>query len=276
MENKNINDILNFQVDMVKKQNPCNTFFYAGLVGSQNYKMDSLTSDVDCKAIFLPSKWELILNKQSINREYKNETGIVLAKELRDMVNIYKKCNINFLESLFTDYFCYNPIFENEIFQLREYGDMLVKSNPLRIAEIIFNIFINKEKSLYKETPSTKDDIDKFGYSLKNLHHMVRIYFFMYDLFFNNDLDFKASLVPSFDLAKDVIYPYKYNPMKLAMVENIREAFKNNMSELFDSIKAKYDTSFWSKQSQIAMKKTNTYLDYFCYKILNDYFKEVQ
>lgn len=89
------------------------------LYGSQNYNTDTPTSDVDTKAIYIPSLKELAF-KQPVSKE------LVLpnsehceVKDIREMVKHFKKQNINFIEVLFTKHYIVNPKYEalwNEYF----------------------------------------------------------------------------------------------------------------------------------------------------------------
>lgn len=81
--------------------------------GSMNYGTYSYpTSDVDTKAIYVPTFDELIFNRP-ISKEYQLENGEhIEVKDIREMVNMWRKQNINFLEILFTDYHYINPKYQ--------------------------------------------------------------------------------------------------------------------------------------------------------------------
>ena len=80
--------------------------------GSQNYGIDTEDSDVDTKAILIPSLRELCLEKP-VSRELRLENGEHCeVKDIREMVKMFEKQNINFLEILYTDYYWVNPKYE--------------------------------------------------------------------------------------------------------------------------------------------------------------------
>lgn len=80
------------------------------LYGSQNYNIDTANSDIDVKAIYIPSTKEAILYKNRLSKELHDEKGQHCEiKDIREMCNMYKKQNINFLETLFTEYRWDNP-----------------------------------------------------------------------------------------------------------------------------------------------------------------------
>ena len=73
------------------------------LQGSQNYKLDNEQSDIDTKAIVLPTFDDFIDNRPAVSTKLivgNNEQMDV--KDIRVMFEVLKKSNINFLEILFT------------------------------------------------------------------------------------------------------------------------------------------------------------------------------
>ena len=88
-----------------KEENIVGIFAY----GSQNYGVATETSDWDTKAIIVPSYEELVL-RPPVSREIhlENEEHCEV-KDIREMVNMFKKQNINFIEILFTKYKWINP-----------------------------------------------------------------------------------------------------------------------------------------------------------------------
>ena len=84
------------------------------LYGSQNYGVDLPTSDVDTKAVFIPTFEQLVLDKKMVNHEIHLENGEHCeVMDVRHIVNEFRKQNINFVEVLFTDHFIVNPQFED-------------------------------------------------------------------------------------------------------------------------------------------------------------------
>lgn len=82
------------------------------LYGSQNYQCDLEDSDIDTKAIYVPSKEEAIFDKIRI-KEYKLPNGEHCElMDVRHFVNNLKKQNINFVEVLYTDYYWLNPVYD--------------------------------------------------------------------------------------------------------------------------------------------------------------------
>ena len=68
--------------------------------GSMNYGLMTENSDVDTKVIYIPTVEDLILGG-SVSKELHIDDEHAEVKDLRNMVNMWKKQNINFLEILF-------------------------------------------------------------------------------------------------------------------------------------------------------------------------------
>lgn len=110
-------------------------FCFCALYGSQNYGLNSETSDVDVKVAFLPSAQDVLLapKRQAMTLTKEGSTdNTTLAKDLRDVFLEFYKQNLNFLEVLATPYFDasheFKPVFEelrahsNEVARYYERG----------------------------------------------------------------------------------------------------------------------------------------------------------
>lgn len=75
------------------------------LYGSQNYKVDLPTSDVDTKAIYLPSYEEILFDPPKVKEYHLPNGEHCELMDIRHLIANFKKQNINFLEILFTDYY---------------------------------------------------------------------------------------------------------------------------------------------------------------------------
>ena len=94
-------------------------FCFCALYGSQNYNLNSDTSDVDVKVAFLPSAQDVLLapKRQAMTLAKEGSTdNTTLAKDLRDVFLEFYKQNLNFLEVLTTPWFHtsleFKPVFE--------------------------------------------------------------------------------------------------------------------------------------------------------------------
>lgn len=83
------------------------------LYGSQNYNTDTENSDVDTKALIVPTKADAILNPKWYVKEYHLPNGEHCeVMDIRHWVAQLYKQNINFVETLFTEYFWINPKYQ--------------------------------------------------------------------------------------------------------------------------------------------------------------------
>lgn len=150
-------------------------YMYAGLYGSQNYYLDTEDSDVDAKAIVVPSLGDLI-NGDEVSTSYGSpKEGLVDVKDIRIMFTQFLKMNVNFLEILFTKVFATNSFFFKEIVNLRGLRDDIVASDIKRLAQSNFGMMKGKMVKLTKLTPATEDEINKYGYSGKEACHIIRM-----------------------------------------------------------------------------------------------------
>ena len=92
--------------------------------GSMNYNLFTEKSDVDTKAIYIPSFDELIL-KKPISKELRLENGEHCeVKDIRLMFQMWKKQNVNFLELFETPYNWINLIYKDtweKIYNIRKF-----------------------------------------------------------------------------------------------------------------------------------------------------------
>ena len=136
---------------------------YIGLYGSQNYNLADEQSDIDAKAIVLPSLKDIIFRKTT-STVIQFETGEVDVKDLITYYSVVKKGNFNFIESLQTDYF----IGDKKIREMFEGIKTNLKS--------IYGAMLEKRKALTHEYPSKVKEFKKWGFDPKQLHHIMRLY----------------------------------------------------------------------------------------------------
>lgn len=154
------------------------------LQGSQNYDLDYEDSDIDTKALVLPSVDDIILGGKKVSLTKVLETNEHIdIKDIRLMFDNFLKQNINFLEILFSKYSYVNPIY-------KEYMDILINNREeiaaydnYRGLNCAVGMSFQKYKALEHPYPSIKDKIDEYGYDGKQLHHMIRLDEFIHRYF---------------------------------------------------------------------------------------------
>lgn len=102
------------------------------LYGSQNYQIDTEDSDVDVQVIYVPSLREVFANKSPKSEERILPSGShIVIKDIRLMIDMWKKANINFVEILFTNYHLINPMYKEFFIQLEEKREEIARYNPV-------------------------------------------------------------------------------------------------------------------------------------------------
>ena len=146
------------------------------LQGSQNYGLDYEGSDIDTKLIITPTFKEIAMNHKAISTTHvrANDEHIDF-KDIRLYIQTFRKQNLNFLEILFTPYSIINPMYEKEWKRLVEHREEIARYNLHQAIKSMKGVAYNKFEQMEKDTPSHGEDIVKFGYSPKELHHLLRV-----------------------------------------------------------------------------------------------------
>lgn len=158
--------------------------FAIALQGSQNYKLDIYTdeykSDVDTKAIILPSFDDFCCGASPISHTHERENKEHIdLKDIRVIFETFKKQNVNFVEILFSDFFIVPEKYSKYWRQLQDLAEDLVHCHPSQTLKTMAGLSGEKKKALCHPYPTIKYKIDKWGYDGKQLHHIIRINEFM-------------------------------------------------------------------------------------------------
>lgn len=135
---------------------------YIGLYGSQNYNVDDELSDIDCKAIILPTLHDIIFRKVT-SKTIECENGAIDVKDLITFYDVIKKGNFSYIESIDTEY----SIGDKKI------KEMFGQFRP-NLKSIIGAMY-EKRKALTHEYPSKKTEFEKWGFDPKQYHHILRL-----------------------------------------------------------------------------------------------------
>lgn len=170
----NIEHQLHTHLDEVRKfgHHP----IYIALAGSQNYDLANEDSDVDTKAIVVPTLRDLALNKQPVSATIKFDSGEQCdVKDIRLMFKNFKKQNINFLEILFTDYFYAEEAYSDLILNLRKNAEVIAHYDPFVALKCMCGMAKEKFNKMEHISPASEEKIKQFGYDSKQLHHIARL-----------------------------------------------------------------------------------------------------
>ena len=204
---------------------------YIAIQGSPNYNLDIYTdkykSDVDTKAIILPSIEDFIKNAKPVS------TTIILpneehcdVKDIRIMFDTFKKQNINFLEILFSEWNMVNDYYAEEFLPILQNREKIARLNFNQALRCIVGMSKEKLNALEHPYPNCIDDIEKYGYSRKQLHHIVRMNDFIKK--YVSGKSYKECLIPD---DAEYLIDIKVNPMDLGKA---RELANNKDDETYD------------------------------------------
>lgn len=201
---------------------------YVALYGSQNYKMDTPTSDHDFKAVVMPSLNDVALAKNPVSKTLEFGDGLVDVKDVRCMIDCWKKQNPNFMELLFTKWFWVNPAYEAFLW-FRENAERIAHADEGRAITAMLGMMKEKQHALRHDYPAQHDVIEKYGYAAKQLSHVLRLRLMMEEFF---EKDYSEILVPSETAAHGMVacksYEIVYSPefAQLLADENVDAAEK--------------------------------------------------
>lgn len=170
----NIEHQLHIHLDEVRKfgHHP----IYIALAGSQNYDLANEDSDVDTKAIVVPTLRDLALNKQPVSTTIKFDNGEQCdVKDIRLMFQNFKKQNINFLEILFTQHYLADAEFNDLFLTLRARAEEIAHYKPFVALKCMGGMAKEKFNKMEHISPTSEEKIKQFGYDPKQLHHIARL-----------------------------------------------------------------------------------------------------
>lgn len=147
--------------------------------GSMNYGLyiqdEDYRSDVDTKAIVLPTLDDLVSGTKMTSKTYDLDGEHIDVKDIRIFVELWKKTNPAYLEILFTKYRVINDKYRIYIKPILEMADDIVEMNYPRLAKCISGMSKEKVFAMEHPYPSLLDKIEKYHYDPKQLHHIIRL-----------------------------------------------------------------------------------------------------
>ena len=174
---KHINDCLKSAYDILEVRGY--ELLGVFLFGSQNYECDTEYSDVDIKAIVIPTVEQMITGNIEIKTTIKTDFGEITVFDIHHMHSYLKKQNVNFLEILFTKYSIMNDKYTDiyrPMFILKEDISIL---NTYRAMHALHGNFLNKWDKVLKAVTSNEEVVNKYGYDNKALADCMRYLEFM-------------------------------------------------------------------------------------------------
>lgn len=219
--------------------------------GSMNYGLfideEEYKSDVDTKAIVLPTLDDLISGSKMKSTKYDLDGEQIDVKDIRVMVDMWKKSNPAYLEILFTKYKVINPLYEKFINDIIKMGNDIVKMNFPQLAKCISGMSKEKVIAMEHPYPSLLDKIEKFGYNPKQLHHIIRLNRLIIEVFCCN-VPFGEAIEIDDKRIKEYLINVKkgYLPLEKAREKAIH--YDNDTKEIKEKVLEEYkDFEFNSK-----------------------------
>ena len=150
------------------------------LQGSQNYKLDYESSDIDTKAIVLPSFSDFVLTHKPVSTTHVMENDEhVDFKDIRLMFECIRKQNVNFIEILFTPYCIINPLYTDLFQSVLDAREDIARYNNYAGMSCLLGMALEKQHAMEHPYPAALAKIEQFGYDPKQLHHALRMREFM-------------------------------------------------------------------------------------------------
>ena len=209
---------------------------FIALQGSQNYGLDiyndEYQSDVDTKAVILPSFEDFVRNKTPISTTIVLENNEHIdVKDIRVMLDTYKKQNINYIETLFTKYKIINSKYMDLVEPLFEYREEIAHLNVNQALRCMAGMSMEKLKAMEHPYPTIKDKIEKYGYDPKQLHHIVRMNQFIHK--YASGKSYDKCLIPTQE-EKDYLLNIKLGKYDLETARIIAEISDGNTKTIKD------------------------------------------
>jgi len=103
------------------------------------------------------------------------------VKDIRLYWDCLRKQNINFVELLFTRYFNVNPLYMAPWAKMLEARERIARYNTHAAVRCMKGMALEKRKALTHPYPAKESVLKEFGYDPKQLHHILRIHWFLED-----------------------------------------------------------------------------------------------
>jgi hypothetical protein len=203
------------------------------LQGSQNYNLSYAGSDIDTKAILIPSFEDFVLNRKPVSTTLvKEDNSHIDLKDIRLMHECFRKQNINFIEILFTRYRYLNPEYAKLYQPMFDNNERIAHYNNYAAVNCIAGMVYEKHKAMEHPYPTLKDKIEKYGYDNKQLHHILRCEEFLKR--YINGVPYAECLIPT--------RPQTLIDVKASYIYSLEEARKIADSCMFitKDVKQKY------------------------------------
>lgn len=209
------------------------------LQGSQNYNLDiyeeDYMSDVDTKCLIIPTLDSLIKGVTMVSTKYDFEGEQIDVKDIRVMMEMWKKQNQSYLEILFTDYKIINPKYQILLKEIFDMKDDIVKMNVSQLARCISGMSKEKVVALEHEYPSTATKIQQYGYDPKQLASIIRLAHLIENIF-KKDMDFKSAIWYKKAKTRNYMLDIKRGKVSLEEARKLATRYDERISRLKNKV----------------------------------------
>lgn len=235
------------------------------LYGSQNYDLDTEDSDIDVKAILLPSLDDMIQNKSPISTNIEYENGLIELKDIREFYKTIKKGNPAYLEVLVSDYrYGEGELYKTfeETFCNKNLIDSYVQSIADRFYNACYGMMLQKQKALTHPYPSIQHKIDQYGFDSKQLHHIIRLYNIILETYYN--FGYSEAIIPNY-FTRDLM-------MQIKDMSYFTKSYEENIQDAKDIAKA-YISRVEVYRPEYSSKETSSIIEKSLYNTMNKIIK---
>lgn len=229
------------------------------LQGSQNYNLSTAKSDIDTRCVIVPSFKEIINSSQPKSITHVMPNGeFIDIKDIRLVINTFRKQNINALEILFTDYYIINPKYSKLWTMLVQDREAIARYSPYAVAKTIKGMAKERYNAFLKGC-----SIEEETYPVKQLCHLNRFYYFFYDYFYGNKT--YAEILKCDGNRKKYLMAIKNGNLTACAAKETATAIFNAITLLTDA---------WCREHANERYNTDPYVDKLCYLVLSEIIKK--
>lgn len=216
---------------------------YISLFGSQNYGLDVYTedyqSDIDTKAIIVPTLDDLINNSKPVSEVVEMDSGQCDVKDIRTYFDTLMKANPSYVEALYSDYNIVDEDFKEQMDEVLENRDELVYALRGQFIRAMYGSALEKQKRLSHPYPTVAHKIERHGYCGKQLSHIIRLYELMHQ-YFIDERGMHECMFPTSEI-QYLILKAKLNNFSLEEAETLATEYVGKCKDIVEHFLSNYD-----------------------------------
>lgn len=201
-----------------------------GIYGSQNYNLQDDKSDIDMRAIIMPSLKQII-TRNKVSKKYITDYGDVDVKDLLTYYEVIRKGNFSFIEPLQSQWYIGDKYIKN-----------LFANIPLNLKSVKGAMY-EKAKAFRHPYPSKMEEINKWGFDPKQIHHIFRL----------------LSILANYDISenKSFIYYKEASREKDKVMYDEREFLINTKRNINNTVSKR---NYSDEDIQLFISEADTYI----------------